>query len=477
MSFSVTASDFDGDSLILSAQNMPDHASFTDSGNGTGRFEFNPDYTQSGFYCVTFKVSDSALSDSEIVEIKVIDAGNQFPVLDSIGPKTVDETYTLTFRVHATDPDGGTPALFVIDKPANSSFVDSGNGAGSFTFTPTYDQADVYLVTFVATDGSLSDSEVVEITVSNVNQSPVLDSIGAQRVVEGDTLELRIHASDPDLDSLILDTLNVPENAVFVDSGNGAGSFVFTPSFTQAGTYYVTFLVDDTLGGSDSEVVEITVTEFGNHAPVLDSIGSRVVDEGATLEFGLHATDIDSDSIILDTLNVPLNASFVDSGNGAGSFLFTPDYTQSGVYDVTFIASDGSLADSEVVQITVNHVNLPPELDSIGSQTVTEGNTLELRIHASDPDLDSLILDTLNVPENAVFVDSGNGAGSFVFTPSFVQAGLYNVTFIASDGSLADSEIVEITVTEAGNQGPVVSDIPNQTIAAGENFASINLEN
>ncbi|NIO76185.1 MAG: hypothetical protein GTN69_09980, partial [Armatimonadetes bacterium] len=271
-------------------------------------------------------------------------------------------------------------------------------------------------------------------------------------------------------------TADVPLNAVFVDSGGGAGSFVFTPDFTQSGTYYVSFFANDTLGGVDSEVVQIAVVEFGNNAPELDSIGPQAVYEGDSLQFRIHAVDLDGDSIILDTVNVPVNAVFVDSGNGAGSFLFTPGFDQSGDYSVTFIASDGFAADSQIVDITVNDVNRAPVLDSIGSQVVTEGETLEFRIYASDPDMDSIILSALDVPANAAFVDSGNGAGSFVFTPDFTQAGSYTVTFLASDGALADTEVVEITVTEVGNQAPVVSDIPGETITEGETFVTISLD-
>jgi PKD repeat protein len=468
LAFLITASDFDGDPLVLSADSLPANASFTDSGNGTGRFVFDPDYTQSGFHDVVFKVSDAALSDSEVVRITVLEAGNQPPVLDSIGSRTLNETDTLRVRIHGTDPDGDTPALFVRNNPANSSFVDSGNGAGSFTFTPTYDQAGVYQVTFAATDGALLDSEVVEITVDNVNRPPELDSIGSQAVAEGGTLQFRIHASDPDLDLIVLSASGVPANSIFADSGNGAGSFTFNPDYTQAGTYSVTFVAIDTLGGMDDEVVQITVTEFGNNAPELDSIGPQAVDEGDTLKLRIHAVDADEDPLALDTLNVPLNATFVDSGNGAGLFVFAPDFTQSGVYDVTFIASDGSLADSELVQITVNQINLPPELDSIGPQTVVEGGTLELRIYASDPDLDSIILDALDVPANAVFVDSGNGAGSLVFTPDFTQEGIYGVTFIASDASLADTQMVQITVAEFGNNAPELDSIGPQTVIEGD---------
>ena len=41
-------------------------------------------------------------------------------------------------------------------------------------------------------------------------------------------------------------------------------------------------------------------------------------------------------------------------------FNFSPNFTQAGVINVTFIASDGVLADSEVVAITVNNVNRAP---------------------------------------------------------------------------------------------------------------------
>jgi hypothetical protein len=470
LTFRIHATDADLDSLVLTATNLPANSSFTDSGNGAGSFSFDPDYTQAGIYNVTIIVTDTVgLADSEVVQITVNNV-NRAPALDSIGPKSVSEGSNLTFRIHATDADLDSLVLTATNLPANSSFTDSGNGVGSFSFNPGYTQAGICNVTFIATDTvGLADSEVVQITVNNVNRAPVLDSIGPKSVSEGSNLTFRVHATDADLDSIILDTLSVPLNATFIDSGNGAGSFVFTPDFTQADTYYVTFIASD--GGlADSEVVEIVVTEFGNHAPVLDSIGPKTVTEGDTLEFRIDATDADLDSIILDTLSVPSNATFIDSGNGAGSFTFDPDYTQAGIYNVTFIASDGSLADSEVIAITVNDVNHSPVLDSIGPQSVDEGSNLTFRIHATDADLDSIILDTLNVPLNATFIDSGNGAGSFTFDPDYTQAGIYNVTFIAIDTlGLADSEVVQITVNNV-NRAPVLDSIGPKSADEGSNL-------
>jgi PKD repeat protein len=472
LTFRIHATDVNLDSIVLDTLNAPLNVVFIDSGNGAGSFTFTPDFTQASTYYVTFIATDTVgAADSEEVQIVVTEFGNHAPVLDSIGPQSVDEGSNLTFRIHATDADLDSIILDTLNVPLNAAFIDSGNGAGSFTFNPDYTQSGIYNVTFIASDGSLADSEIIAITVGDVNNAPVLDSIGPKSLAEGETLTFRIHATDVNLDSIVLDTLNAPLNVVFIDSGNGAGSFTFTPDFTQASTYYVTFIATDTVGAADSEEVQIVVTEFGNHAPVLDSIGPQSVDEGANLTFRIHATDADLDSIILDTLNVPLNAAFIDSGNGAGSFTFNPDYTQSGIYNVTFIASDGSLADSEVIAITVGDVNYAPVLDSIGPKSLAEGETLTFRIHATDVNLDSIILDTLNAPLNVVFIDSGNGAGSFTFTPDFTQASTYYVTFIATDTvGAADSEEVQIVVTEFGNHAPVLDSIGPQSVDEGANL-------
>lgn len=94
------------------------------------------------------------------------------PILDSIGAKTVIERSNLSFRVHTIDPDGTIPGLTATNVPTNATFMDSGNGAGSFSFNPDTTQAGVYNITFKAFDIGLADSEVVEITVLNCAAKP-----------------------------------------------------------------------------------------------------------------------------------------------------------------------------------------------------------------------------------------------------------------------------------------------------------------
>jgi len=196
-------------------------------------------------------------------------------------------------------------------------------------------------------------------------------------------------------------------------------------------------------------VADTFIIEQANRPPTLDSIGAQTVNEGEVLELRIWAVDPDGDSIILNTDSIPTNAEFEDSGSGAGLFTFSPDHDQAGTYHVVFIASDGLLADSELVQTTVLDVNRPPVLDSIGPQQVYEGDTLEVRISSSDPDGDSIFLSADGLPANAAFEDSGNGTGALVFTPDSTQAGSYEITLVASDGDLADSQAIDITVIDS----------------------------
>ncbi len=466
LNFNISATDLDATIPTLAVAGVPVNATFTDNGDGTGTFDFDPDFTQAGVFNVTFIASDGALADSEIVAITVNNV-NLPPVLAAIGPRNVNEGAALNFIATATDPDATTPTLAALNVPLNATFVDNGNGTGTFNFSPSFTQAGIFNVTFIASDGVLADSEVVAITVNNVNRAPVLATIGPRSVNEGANLNFVASASDPDLSTPTLTALNVPLNATFVDNGNGTGTFDFDPDFTQSGVYSVTFIATDgTL--ADSEVVAITVNNV-NLAPVLATIGPRVVAEGANLNFSATATDPDATVPTLSALNIPANATFVDNGNGSGTFDFNPDFTQGGVFNVTFIASDGALADSEVVAITVSGVNLPPVLAAIGPRNVNEGANLNFSVSASDPDLSIPSLTALNLPVNATFNDNGNGTGTFDFNPNFAQAGVFNVTFIASDGALADSEIVAITVNNV-NLAPVLATIGPRVVAEGANL-------
>ncbi|MGH8003233.1 MAG: Ig-like domain-containing protein, partial [Limisphaerales bacterium] len=467
--FQITATDSDLTTPILAAVGLPIGATFLDSLNGIGWFNWTPDFFQSGSYSVTFIASDVTLADSETVALSVINV-NRAPVLDPVGSQTIMEGQLLQFRISASDLDLAVPVLTALNLPTGAAFLDSANGAGSFAWTPDFAQAGGYNVLFISLDGLLADSELVSITVNEFDRAPLLAPIGAQTTSEDQLLQFRVSATDPDLTTPLLSAVGLPTGATFIDSTNGAGAFVWTPAFNQGGTYNVTFIAASGLL-TDSETVTITVNVV-NRRPVLATVGPKQTTEVQPLAFLISASDSNGTIPQLSAIGLPTGASFVDSATGRGLFSWIPTAVQAGIYNVTFIASDGTLADSEVIAITVLEAgNLAPVFDSIPSPIVmNEGDSLFLRIHAVDPEGDIPLLGSTGRPFNSSFADSTNGSGLFVFRPTFLQAGSYSVTFIATDRANPPASVfknVGIVVRDF-NRPPVIDSISNKTVLAGQ---------
>ena len=363
---------------------------------------------------------------------------NQAPVLAAIGNKTLNEGSLLGFTISATDPDGDTLTYSASNLPTGAAF---NTATRAFTWTPTYSQAGSYPnVHFQVSDGSLTDFEDITITVSNVNQAPVLSSIGNKGANEGQQLTFAVSATDPDGGTPTYSASNLPAGAAF---NVATRAFTWTPTYSQAGSYAnVHFQVSD---GSLTDFEDITITVNNvNQAPVMNSIGNRTVNEGSVLSFTVSATDPDGDAITYSASSLPSGASFNASTR---TFSWTPSYAQSGTYNnVHFEVTDGSLTASENIRITVNNVNGPPVLSSIGNKSVNEGSLLSFTISATDPDGDTMTYSASNLPSGASF---NAGTRTFSWTPSYVQAGTYSaVHFQVSDGSLTASEDIVVTVTE-----------------------------
>lgn len=160
-----------------------------------------------------------------------------------------------------------------------------------------------------------------------------------------------------------------------------------------------------------------------------------------------------SGTATLSSVTLSQSASFISVRGGTGAEtadLDATSFTHSISNSTTLTVSRlhvGTATAADVSWFVVQfNSNQPPVLASIGPKSTNESQLLEFRVSATDPDLTVPSLSAVNLPAGAAFMDSLNGAGGFSWTPTFGQAGLYNATFIASDGFLADSEVVTITV-------------------------------
>jgi hypothetical protein len=188
----------------------------------SGVFTWTPTEVQGpAEYTFAVVVSDGLLTDAETITVTVNEV-NVAPVLGAIGPQTVAEEVLLTFTATATDADLPAQMLTfsLADAPAGAS-IDGATGV--FVWTPTEAQGPAdYAFTVVVSDGLLTDSQTITITVEAANEAPTV------------TLQNTITTLAENLDTTT--RLNVADIVVTDD---GLGTNVLSLGGTQAALFEI----------------------------------------------------------------------------------------------------------------------------------------------------------------------------------------------------------------------------------------------
>jgi hypothetical protein len=153
------------------------------------------------------------------------------------------------------------------------------------------------------------------------NNFPVFEDVLDRRVNKGDVIEFTLLASDPDGDPLTFGAKNLPPGAQFDSSSSRI--FRWPTGASNSGHYAISFLVRDSKGGTDEELVLVDVKNR-NRIPFINSrfpVGlgipmqrDTVIDFNATILMRVNASDPDGD---------PLNYRWFLNGKYAGSAVST----------------------------------------------------------------------------------------------------------------------------------------------------------
>jgi VCBS repeat-containing protein len=381
---------------------------------------------------------------------------NNPPILSTIGNRTVAEGSTLSFIVTATDPDGDLISYSVTSPLPSGAAFDS--GTRTFTWTPDSAQAGFYSVEFIASDGSLSDSESIIVEVTNTNQAPMISpAIGPKTVAEGSLLSFTVSATDPDGDTLAYSATGTPSGAA-LDSGSGL--FSWTPGYDQGGDYSVTFTVMDsgTPVMSASEAVTITVTNT-NHPP-MSGWNTYGTAEDSPLTVGApgvlwNATDPDGDPLTAVLVSGPSHGSL--TLNADGSFTYNPNTNYFGMDSFTHKSNDGNL-DSNVVTVEITVSGNPDAPVAVNDSRSTIQDT-PLTVAApgvlgNDANPDGNPLMTMLVSGTSHGSLTLNADGSFAYTPEAGYFGWDSFTYKANDGT-ADSNVAAVSIAVTPGPGAI----------------------
>lgn len=222
-----------------------------------------------------FKVTayDAAGNESnysnQVASLPVLSPTNHAPVLSPPGNRTIAENSLLNITLSASDADGDSLAYSAAGLPAGAQFNST---SSSFSWTPGYDQAGSYNITFSVSDGLLSASQTVVMTVTNVNRPPVISGTPATRVVESQTYRFTPNARDDDGQPLLFAINNRPAWAQF---DTASGSLSGTPQAADLGSSSgIVISVSD--GEASASLSPFTIQVAADTA---DSDGDGVIDK------------------------------------------------------------------------------------------------------------------------------------------------------------------------------------------------------
>ncbi|MGM0771198.1 MAG: disaggregatase related repeat-containing protein, partial [Halobacteriota archaeon] len=257
-------------SITFSASDLPDNGVYEFDVTELVQEYVSGEHFNTGFFIKArtendnYIAFDGTANDLKKPKLKVTvsTASNLAPVMDSIADKAVDEGSTVSFGVSASDADGNSLTYSATGIPAGATFDPD---TAEFTWTPEEGQAGTYGVMFGVSDGELTDSETMLITVNPVNSdpsgnsAPVITEFGPANndvFEEGSVINIGVTASDADgqdLDYLLrIDGVTVSTTS----------SYAWTTDASSDGTHIIEAIVSD---GTDQFTAQHVITVIKIH--------------------------------------------------------------------------------------------------------------------------------------------------------------------------------------------------------------------
>jgi VCBS repeat-containing protein len=462
--------------------------------SGVGaNFEAPADAGGDNVYDVIVAVSDGfEPADTQALSITVTDA-NDAPVITSSATVSAPENQLAVTTVTATDLENSAITYAIVGGVDSVRFtINAQTGVLRFISAPNREAPldsganNVYNVTVSASDGQKSTTQALAVTVTDVNEAPVITSNGggntaAISVAENGSAVTVVAAADPEAQALSYSISGGADASRFlIDSATGALSFLTAPDREQPAdsdgnnVYDVVVRASDGVL-SDTQALSITVGNV-NERPVIVSNGGGTsafveIDEGQTAVTTVVAVDPDGAGGVTYAITGGAHAGLfaINSATGALSFAAAPDYEaplgeSSNFYSVTVTASDGQLSTFQSVQVGVRNVNEGVTITSGAAPSVDENSTAVMTVTARDLDGDSVAFAISGGADAALFaIDSATGALRFLAAPNFEAPAdsngdnVYDVQVSASDGALSESRSLAVTVADRAEAPVIVS--------------------
>ncbi|HHY0437074.1 TPA: tandem-95 repeat protein, partial [Vibrio parahaemolyticus] len=442
----------DEDKDTLSVENL-----IIDKGNGTlvdngdGTWTFTPQIDDDTEVSFTFDIIDDedlVVSGSANLDILPInDAPN---AKNDVITTEEDTAVTIDVLVNDSDVEGDVLSIQSASVPSEQGSVDIVDG--KLVFTPAENFNGEATITYIVTDGDLTDEAKVTVTVTPVNDSPVaVDDTTSIQEDTAVTIDVLTNDTDVDGDKLSIESASVPKEQGTVEMVDG--KLVFTPAENFNGDAEITYTVTD---GELTDEAKVTVTVNPvNDAPTIKVEAVESITEDAVNTDTVVATLTVRDT---DTPEDQLTVSLENNSNGY--FVLVGDevkLTQAGVdavnndelnlKDLTISASvsDGvnpTASDSD--SLIVNRVNDAPTIKVDAVESITEDAV------STDTVVATLTVRDTDTPEDQLTVSlENNSNGYFVLVGDEVKLTQAGVDAVNND----ELNLKDLTISASVSDG------------------------
>ena len=465
----VTASDADSGDRLTYAISGSDLFTI-DGADGQIRVAEDADLNHEGVtpHEVTVTAKDpSEASDSIDVTISVTNV-NEAPEADRDDATTDEDTpVTISVLDNDSDPDsGGLTVTAVGAGPQRHGTAVIGPNRQTITYTPDRNYHGAATFTYTISDGRLTDTDTVAVTVRSINDAPdfgvtALTRLVSEAAMPGDNVGAAVTAVDPDHPALVYRLTGAPDFEIDPNSGQVTVGTGVALNREDTPAYTGTVTATDDLGANSSIPLTITVVDV-NEPPVAGT-DMATTKEDTPVAIDVLANDADPED---RPLRVGLGSLAPRHGSvrvlADKMILYTPEADSHNDDSFTYTISDGRFRVEGLVSVEVTSVNDWPAFGAAtATLTVPEstepGNAVGLPVTATDRDDDAVSYGLAGT--DADTFDIGVKSGQIVLASGTrldrsVQSS-YEVTVTADDGNGGRASIdVTINVT-AGTGVPV----------------------
>lgn len=375
-------------------------------------------------------------------------AGNSAPTFlsDALSP-TGDEDSPVTITAIAADANADDTLVYSFTEPSSGTLTE-GAADGVYIYTPNaeFSGVDNFVVTVVDGSGG-SDELPVEVTITAVNDAPVVDETQELVIEANQVLSIIAAASDAEGDSLLYSSGLASNGSVA--PGAAEGEFVYTPNSDFTGDDSFVITVDDGNGGVSTQTVAVTITPAGvyvlsaDNAPTLLEGDSGV--QQLIFEFSLDRPVVGEDLIVqlLATGAATPGSDFVSP---AASLSFAVGESIASL--AVEVSGDVEIESDEIIRLTLSGDKILDSLNVVG--------TIE-----NDDEAPTIALEEAD--------DTGNSA-----TDNLTQQAAPSFVINAKAGAVVEVFRDDVSVGTAAEQAenPGVYDFTSEDLADGSyNFS------